>query len=107
MLSNAVKYNDSTQPEILVKLTVTDGILSIDVIDNGGGVSSEEALALFEKFNRGRRARSDQGAGLGLPISRVIMRTMGGDLTVEFKSTGSAEVGTGLAPSSSLMNRCG
>jgi signal transduction histidine kinase len=39
---------------------------------------------VFEKFNRGRRAGSDHGAGLGLPISRAIMRTMGGDLTVEF-----------------------
>ena len=39
---------------------------------------------MFEKFTRGSRAGHDQGAGLGLPISRAIMRTMGGDLTVEF-----------------------
>ena len=58
-------------------------MLNIDVIDSGGGVSVEEASAVFEKFNRGSRSGCSQGAGLGLPISRAIMRTMGGDLTVE------------------------
>lgn len=59
--------------------------LTIDVVDNGGGVDRKEAGAVFEKFTRGSRAWLDQGAELGLPISRAIMRTMGGDLTVEFR----------------------
>jgi signal transduction histidine kinase len=84
LLSNAVKYNSAEAPEIRVHPHARGGFLNIDIIDNGGGVSTEEATAVFEKFNRGRRASSDHGAGLGLPISRAIMRTMGGDLTVEF-----------------------
>jgi Na+/proline symporter/nitrogen-specific signal transduction histidine kinase len=84
LLSNAVKYNSAEAPEIRVHPHARGSFLNIDIIDNGGGVSAEEATVVFEKFNRGRRAGSDHGAGLGLPISRAIMRTMGGDLTVEF-----------------------
>ncbi|MCP5152625.1 MAG: sodium:solute symporter [Ectothiorhodospiraceae bacterium] len=84
LLSNAVKYNAAPHPEIRVHAALGPAHLDIDVIDNGGGVTPEEATTVFEKFNRGRRGDRDQGAGLGLPISRAIMRTMSGDLTVEF-----------------------
>jgi signal transduction histidine kinase len=83
LLSNAVKYNAADAPEIRINSHVNGGFLFIDVIDNGGGVSADEATTVFEKFNRGSRSSRDQGAGLGLPISRAIMRNMGGDLTVE------------------------
>ncbi len=84
LLSNAVKYNVAENPEILVRPQVMDGALRIDVVDNGGGVGPDEAPSVFEKFTRGSRAGRGQGAGLGLPISRALMRRMGGDLTVEF-----------------------
>ncbi|MEM6661743.1 MAG: ATP-binding protein, partial [Pseudomonadota bacterium] len=84
LLSNAVKYNTAPEPKIRVVTAESDQGLTIDVIDNGGGVSREELTSVFDKFTRGLRADQDQGAGLGLPISRAIMRTMGGDLTIEF-----------------------
>ena len=84
LLSNAVKYNVNTDPRIRIESHVTGSVLNIDVIDNGGGVSREEAKTVFEKFRRGDRAGHSHGAGLGLPISRAIMRTMGGDLLVKF-----------------------
>ena len=84
VLSNAVKYNPSRQPRIEVR-TVTDSKeVWVDVIDNGGGVTRADAATIFEKFARGNRPSTDQGAGLGLPISRAFMNAMGGDLTVEF-----------------------
>ena len=84
LLSNAVKYNPSPAPRIDVRTTVKDDNVMIDVIDNGGGVTRADATMVFEKFARGSRSNRDQGAGLGLPISRAIMRAMGGDLTIEF-----------------------
>ncbi len=56
----------------------------VDIIDNGGGVSREDAEVVFEKFARGSHTGPVYGAGLGLPISRAIMRAMGGDLTIQF-----------------------
>ncbi|MEM6460615.1 MAG: sensor histidine kinase [Pseudomonadota bacterium] len=90
ILSNAVKYNISDEPEILVRTRVKNQSVWIDVIDNGGGVTREDAAVIFEKFARGSRADRDQGAGLGLPICRAIMRAMGGDVTVEFARDGTS-----------------
>ncbi len=84
LLSNAIKYNTAPAPEITVQPRTDGNEVTIDVIDNGGGVSRAEAATVFEKFARGSRAARDHGAGLGLTISRAIMRTMGGDLTLEF-----------------------
>ena len=83
LLSNAVKHNLQDEREIDVEVSGRNGAVFVDVIDNGGGVSREDAHKVFEKFARGSRAAA-QGAGLGLPISRAIMRAMGGDLSVEF-----------------------
>ncbi|MGZ0187384.1 MAG: ATP-binding protein, partial [Alphaproteobacteria bacterium] len=82
LLSNAIKYNTARDPRITIRPGITLAGAVIDVIDNGGGVSAEEAETIFEKFTRGDRARAERGAGLGLPISRAIMRAMNGDLTV-------------------------
>ena len=90
LLSNAVKYNTAEDPEIRVDWHAGDRKLRIDVIDNGGGVNREEAEDIFSRFTRGSCAGHDQGAGLGLPISRAIMRRMGGDLLVEFNQDGSS-----------------
>lgn len=90
VLSNAVKYNDADKPEIEVRAWVQDSVVHVDVIDNGGGVNREDAAMVFEKFARGSRSDRSQGAGLGLPISRAIMRAMRGDLTVVFAPGGAS-----------------
>lgn len=90
VLSNAVKYNSAPSPRIEVRTTARDDGIVIDVVDNGGGITREEANMVFEKFARGDRAHRDQGAGLGLPISRAIMRAMEGDLTCEFAADGTS-----------------
>ena len=90
LLTNAVKYNAADAPRIRIRGRRAGAMVEIDVVDNGGGVSREEALLVFDKFARGNRAGRDQGAGLGLPISRAIMRNMGGDLRVIFASDGTS-----------------
>ncbi len=90
LLTNAVKYNDTEKPVIRIEARTVGGLAEIDVIDNGGGVTRDEALIVFDMFARGVRASRDHGAGLGLPISRAIMRTMGGDLKTVFLPDGSS-----------------
>ena len=84
VLSNAVKYNDAHNPEIRIATYRDDDHVLIDISDNGSGVSRDDAAMIFEKFSRGDKSERGAGAGLGLPISRAIMRAMGGDLTIEF-----------------------
>ncbi|MEM8842171.1 MAG: sensor histidine kinase [Pseudomonadota bacterium] len=90
ILTNAVKYNDAETPEIRIEWQVLHNRLLLDIIDNGGGVSRAEAQTLFDKFTRGSRSALAQGAGLGLPISRTVMRRLRGDLRVEFAPDGSS-----------------
>ena len=90
LLSNAVKYNTAEEQEIRIRTGRRGTSVTIDVIDNGGGVTRAEAGRVFDKFTRGARAARDQGAGLGLPISRAILRSMGGDLTLEFNADGTS-----------------
>lgn len=105
LLSNAVKYNDSPSPTIDIRCGGAGGAVTVDIIDNGGGITRTEATTVFEKFARGDRAGRDQGAGLGLPISRAILRALGGDLTVEFLGDGDSffrlklqQAATAIAP---------
>ncbi|WP_437316512.1 ATP-binding protein [Sorangium sp. So ce385] len=58
--------------------------VSFEVVDTGRGMVKEEIEELFEAFGQtatGRR--SGEGTGLGLHISRRIVRMMGGDMQVE------------------------
>ncbi|WP_437589302.1 ATP-binding protein [Sorangium sp. So ce1000] len=58
--------------------------VSFAVTDTGRGMAKEELAELFEAFAQtatGRRSR--EGTGLGLHISRRIVRLMGGDIRVE------------------------
>ncbi len=89
LATNALKYNTAENPELVIEIADLGSYLAVDFIDNGGGVTREEASNIFSKFTRGLRAGEARGAGLGLPISRAIMRRFGGDLRVIFRPDGS------------------
>jgi len=57
-----------------------------EVEDTGSGIIAEEVDKLFEAFTQTATGRkSQEGTGLGLPISRKFVQLMGGDITVSSK----------------------
>ncbi len=84
LLSNAVKYNrDGGTIEVG---TTADAVHAwIVVRDTGTGISDAELPRLFDRFFRADAVRktSTHGSGLGLAISREIVRSHGGDITVQ------------------------
>jgi signal transduction histidine kinase len=58
------------------------------VADQGPGLPEEDVAMIFEKFGRGRQAAALQtpGAGLGLYVSRKIVRAHYSDLKVVSRS---------------------
>jgi signal transduction histidine kinase/CheY-like chemotaxis protein len=57
--------------------------LHFKVTDTGAGIAPDELGSVFEPFVQTEVGRqSQQGAGLGLPISRRFVQIMGGDITV-------------------------
>ena len=80
LVDNAAQHARS---EVRLALRVDGDRAVIDVHDDGGGVSSDDAERVFERFVRldESRSRSGGGSGLGLPIARQIARAHGGDVT--------------------------
>jgi signal transduction histidine kinase len=58
------------------------GTVCIDVRDTGRGITPEEQERIFDRFYRAGR-RDGEGFGLGLPIVRQVVRTLGGRVDVE------------------------
>jgi two-component system sensor histidine kinase/response regulator len=57
--------------------------LHFEVEDTGSGIAPEEIHLLFEAFAQTETGRkSQQGTGLGLPISKKYVQLMGGEITV-------------------------
>lgn len=83
LISNAIKYNrDHGSVSILLRERPEE--FEFQVSDTGAGLTELEQARLFDKFYRSESARKSKviGSGLGLNISREIMRKHGGDLTV-------------------------
>jgi signal transduction histidine kinase len=83
LVSNAIKFTPSGG---LVEVSAgsRDGHATLEVRDNGPGMSPEELDQLFQRFYRTSRAAAQQmpGTGLGLAISRAIAEAHGGTITV-------------------------
>lgn len=103
LLDNALRHT----PEggtIRVHWQREDSSLVFAVADTGPGISPHDLPHLFTPMYRGEASRNRQtgGAGLGLAISRRILRTHGGDLTAANSPTGGA-VFTGMLPAPHRM----
>ena len=82
LVDNAVKY--AACGSVKVRADTTNGAARIDVSDDGPGIALAEQERIFEKFYRGdpELVRAPSGTGLGLYISRELVRRMGGNLGV-------------------------
>lgn len=82
LLSNAIKYN-RPGGSLSLSLQAQAGWAVLEIADTGLGMSAQQLAHLFEPFNRlGREHSGIQGTGIGLVLSRQLMRLMGGELEV-------------------------
>ena len=81
VVSNAVDAAEEGDPKrVTVNLNLADGRAEIAVTDTGPGIDPTRAEELFKPFVS---TKGSSGTGLGLPVSRKILREHGGDLTAE------------------------
>lgn len=82
LVDNAVKFTP-TDGTVVLSLERNENNYLLSVADSGPGIPAEERQHIFERFYRADRKRlrvSDDGAGLGLAISRWIARAHDGDI---------------------------
>jgi CheY-like chemotaxis protein len=86
LMDNAIKFTDQGQVILRVQSLSADQNmhqLLFEVEDTGTGIAASEIDSLFEAFIQSASGRkSQEGTGLGLPISRQFVRLMGGDISV-------------------------
>ncbi|MGI0489764.1 response regulator [Pantanalinema rosaneae CENA516] len=92
LVANAIKFTDQGGVEIHLTemenvLPAADGNghrpaawLTIDVMDTGAGITTEDQAVIFDRFRQGQHKRS--GSGLGLHLSRRIVEAHGGKVGV-------------------------
>ena len=109
LVGNAIKFTASGEVKIVIQYTQADhdrggqpldsqqnnqpaatrpeerGLLQVDVIDTGIGMSEEQLQNLFNPFSQGDSSvsRNFGGTGLGLAISQRLAEMLGGGVTVE------------------------
>jgi two-component system, OmpR family, sensor histidine kinase KdpD len=92
LISNAVKYSPPRSKIQISGIRQSDDMVMISVRDEGPGISSDEADAIFDRYYRGSRAQgSVPGTGMGLSIARDIVRAHGGRIWVSNRPEKGAE----------------
>jgi len=79
LVSNALRYT-AADGEIRLEVKQLNGSLSVNVIDNGSGISPEILPYIFERSYQGDESRSGNESGLGLAIAKSIVELHGGTI---------------------------
>ena len=81
-----MKYNiKNGEISISAESDPTNKFVRVDIKDTGVGIPAEELGKMFEKFYRGTNVAQLQpnGSGLGLYITKNIVESHGGKITVQ------------------------
>ena len=82
LVDNAVKYSPASG-EVVVAASAHDGVVRVEVADEGPGIRPEDRRLIFEKFGRSSASGGKPGTGLGLFIARSIAEAHGGTLDLD------------------------
>jgi signal transduction histidine kinase len=80
LISNAIKYGEQKPVRVRVARGGLGAVLA--VTDQGMGISDADQARIFQRFERAVNARNIAGLGLGLWITRAIVRELGGTVTL-------------------------
>jgi len=82
LIQNAIRHTPA-DGSVTVRARPAGRAVEIEVDDEGEGVPAGAGERVFEAFYRGDTARAEDGAGLGLAISRAIVEAHGGRIWLE------------------------
>ncbi len=87
LVSNAIKFTEQGMIKLGAEITENQQVM-LYIKDTGAGIPQSKQNVIFERFRQADdgTTRMYEGAGLGLAISKSLMKLLEGDLTVESAS---------------------
>lgn len=86
IIDNSINYSYEGQ-SVKIKLEPCEDNIRVSVIDCGRGISEEDLPRVFERFYRAdkSRTRKEKGTGLGLSIVKHLVKSAGGEISIQSK----------------------
>lgn len=100
LMTNALKYNNSDQPQVDIRFVVSRNKLLLQFEDNGIGFDKKEIRKIFRKFYQVGRVddMSARGSGLGLHLVQTIARLHRWKVTAQSEGSAKGSVFTLVMP---------
>ena len=89
LIQNAIRHTPA-DGSVTVRARNAGGDIEIEVADEGEGIAPADGERVFDAFYRGDESRSEDGAGLGLAISRAIVEAHGGRIWLDPAAPGTS-----------------
>lgn len=80
LFSNAIRHNDTENPEITATVTVENGHVRVTVADDGPGVPDDQKETVF---GRNQKGLDSPGTGVGLYLVDTLVTRYGGRVWIE------------------------
>ncbi len=84
LLSNALKYTQEGGKVNVISGLNNDGYLTIEIIDNGIGITENEMKHIFDRFYRVSE-NNNQGSGIGLALVKELVEIHKGEIKADCK----------------------
>jgi len=89
LISNAIKFTEKGKIDFIIKQTVIENkpFINFEVTDTGIGIPVEKQAGIFEAFTQadGSTTRKYGGTGLGLAVTRQLIKMLGGFISLVSK----------------------
>lgn len=83
LVTNAIKYNNSEVPQIIISNEQSADSVILSIADNGVGIPEDKRSSVFEMFTRVENASGADGTGIGLSTVKGIVEKMKGRIWIE------------------------
>jgi signal transduction histidine kinase/KaiC/GvpD/RAD55 family RecA-like ATPase len=83
LVSNAIKYNESSPPRVEIDTEERPDCWEFTVADNGIGIDPDKTDRIFEVFKRLHHDDEYTGTGIGLSLCQEIVDNHGGEIWVD------------------------
>ena len=83
LIANGIKYNRSAEIEIIISVKRKGNFWEFCITDNGMGIPIDKQQEIFHLFRRLELDKHYEGTGIGLPICKRIVESLGGEIWIE------------------------